>query len=210
MYLAYWLISCLALFALGMKSTDRLIQIWNCREKKKSSYWAAIEMPRLGEGKSLNYNLKSIVAMFTDIPFCWPAAQELLVFLGPRGYLTHGTTVPLVWASWTFSCLSWLYRHSGRLGFSVLCFAVLAVVCRARGEDTDCSRRAVLEAVYKTSSVKSVWRALHPWLWLVSCSQSGLSNVFHELKCIAVEKYEGQLVGLYFLQFYPLFARPWF
>lgn len=35
---------------------------------------------------------------------------------------------------------------SGRLGFSVLCFAVLEVVCRARGADTDCSGRAVLEA----------------------------------------------------------------
>lgn len=135
-------------------------------------------MPRLGEGESLNYNSKSIVAVFTDIPFCWPAAQELelLMFWGPRGCLTQGTTAPLVWAGWAFSCLSWLYRHSGRLSFSVLCFAVLAVVCRAR-EDTDCSGRAVLEAVYKISSVTTICRALHSWIWLVSCRQSGLSNM---------------------------------
>lgn len=104
----YWLIPCLDLFALGTEITDRLIQIWNCR--KKSSFWAAIEMPRLGEGESLNYNSKYIVAMFADITFCWPSAQELelLAFWGLRVHLTRGNTVPLVWASWAFLCLSWL------------------------------------------------------------------------------------------------------
>lgn len=28
--------------------------------------------------------------------------------------------------------------------------------------------------------------------------------------CVALEEYEGQLVGLHFPQFYPSFVRPWF
>lgn len=43
-------------------------------------------MPRLEEEESLNYNSKSTVAIFADIPFYWPAAQELeLLIFGAEG-----------------------------------------------------------------------------------------------------------------------------
>lgn len=43
-------------------------------------------MPRLEEEESLNYNSKSTVAIFADIPFYWPAAQELeLLVFGAEG-----------------------------------------------------------------------------------------------------------------------------
>lgn len=73
------------------------------------------------------------------------------LFLGLRGHLTQ-LTVPLA------------ETLSERLGISVLCFAVLEVVCRARGADTECSGRAVLETVHKISSATTVCRALHLWL----------------------------------------------
>lgn len=95
-----------------------------------------------------------------------------------------------------------------RLGFSVLWFAVLAVMYGGSGEATDGSVRAMLEAVHKISSA-AVSRALHLWFSLVLCIQSRLRDVSNELKCVPVEKREGQLVGPYFLRFHPSsFVKP--
>lgn len=139
------------------------------------------------------------MAMFADIPFlltCCPRTWTACV-LGAEGppYPGDCCAFGVSWLGFLMPSLT-IETLSGRLGF-----AVLAVVCRARGEDTDCFGRAVLEALHKISSAAAVCKALHLWLRLVSCSQSGLSHVFNELKCVPVEKHEGQLLACIFLNF---------
>lgn len=83
-----------------------------------------------------------------------------------------------------------------RLGFSVLCFAALAIMFSGSRRATDRSVRAMVEAVRKIIST-AVSRAPHLWLWLILCMESRLRCVCNDLECVPVEKREGQLARIF-------------
>lgn len=102
------------LFALGMESTARLIQLWTCRQNVLLCYNWNSKIGGMGQerwrGGEFNFKRNRIycgnVWRHSRSLTCCPSSW-IVCILEPRGHLSWGTAVSLFSASWVFSFLPW-------------------------------------------------------------------------------------------------------